>query len=228
MSDLRADLSALPTRIGSEHWLGSRVQAVAQEGLRPAAVLMLFARGQKPRTLAGAREAQRLGDLGVGDVDVLLLQRAATLRHHPGQPAFPGGREEPQDASPVDAALRETFEEVGVAPETVSVVGTLDPVVVPISHHRVTPVVGLWEVPSPVRVVDHRESTRVYRVAIADLVAPANRGVFAPQNRAYVTPVFDVGVLRVWGFTAGLLDYVLTELGWARDWDRGVEIPISI
>lgn len=215
---LRSKLSALPTNIEEPHWLGKRSRR-PYANLRDAAVLMLFARGQKPRTLAGKREAERLNDLGVGDVDVLLLERAATLRQHAGQPAFPGGRQDPEDVSPIAAALREAQEEVGVDPSSVDVLTTLEPIAVPVSRHIVTPVVGVWRRPGPIRVVDTAESTRVYRVSVADLVAPANRGVFYPPDKAYTSPVFDVGVLQVWGFTAGLLDFALSELGWATNWD---------
>lgn len=223
---LAAALSGLPTRIGPTHWLGRR-NLIPQPNMRPASVLMLFGRGQKPRTLAGVREADRLATLEVGDVDVLLLQRAQTLTHHPGQPAFPGGRQDAEDVSPTAAALREAREEVGVDPDRVTVVTTVRPVAVPISHHSVTPVVATWN-PTPVRVMDTAESTKVYRVAVADLVAPANRGVFTPAGRDYITPVFDVGVLRIWGFTAGLLDFALTELGWARDWPRDSYMQINV
>lgn len=224
---LRSLLSSLPTTITEPHWLGARLARGGSE-LRDAAVLMLFARGQKPRTLAGKREVARLDDLGVGDVDVLILQRAATLRQHAGQPAFPGGRKDPEDVSAVDAALREAQEEVGVEPGSVDVLKQIDPIAVPVSRHSVTPVVGVWTEPRPVKVVDTAESTRVYRVSVADLVAPVNRGVFYPENRAYTSPVFDVGVLKVWGFTAGLLDFAFTELGWATDWDDRTYMHIDV
>ena len=99
---------------------------------------------------------------------------------------------------------------------------------IPVSRFDVTPVIAWWPDPTEVRVMDHGESARVYRVPIADLVAPANRGTFSPPDRAYSTPAFDVGVLRVWGFTAGLLEFALEELGWASDWDREAYIHIQL
>ncbi|GAA4284621.1 CoA pyrophosphatase [Brevibacterium daeguense] len=223
----RHALDRLPRSIGHEQWL-RRHHAEPDERVRDAAVLMLFGRGQKPRTRAGADEVERLEGMNAADVDVLLLQRASTLRHHPGQVAFPGGGQDPEDADAVAAALREAEEETGVDRSGIEIVGTMDSLYIPVSRFDVTPVIGWWQRPSAVRVMDRAESARVYRVPIADLVAPANRGTFTPPNRAYSTPAFDVGVLRVWGFTAGLLEFALEELGWARDWDRETHIEIQI
>ena len=220
-------LRDIPATISTNHWLAHRNQ-VPQPDMREAAVLILFGRGQKPRTKAGMEELRRLSALGADDVDVLLLQRSDTLRHHAGQPAFPGGGRDPEDASVIAAALREAQEETGVDPAGVEVINALDPIAVPVSRFQVTPVVAWWPHPTPVRVMDTAESTKVYRVAVADLVAPANRGVFHPKDRAYLTPVFDVGVLKIWGFTAGLLDYTLSELGWSRDWDDDVYMHIDV
>lgn len=222
----RTALEVLPGSMGSEQWLRCR-HAQPHEIVREASVLMLFGRGLTARTAAGREESARLAELGIDDVDVLLLQRASTLRHHPGQVAFPGGGQDPEDADAVAAALREAEEETGLDPAGIDVVGTMDPLFIPVSRFDVTPVIAWWENPSDVRVVDHGESSRVYRVPVADLVAPANRGTFAPPDRAYSTPAFDVGVLRVWGFTAGLLEYALDELGWARPWDRDAYIHID-
>ena len=72
---------------------------------------------------------------------VLLTQRAADLKHHPGQISFPGGRLEPGDADALAAALRETEEEIGLARGFVEVVGYLPDHLI-ISGYRVTPVVG--------------------------------------------------------------------------------------
>jgi 8-oxo-dGTP pyrophosphatase MutT (NUDIX family) len=223
---VRAQLEALLTAMTPEQWL-RRSQAPAGMQVRAASVLMLFGRGAAPRTEAGAGELERLRQLGVEDVDVLLLQRAATLRQHAGQPAFPGGGADPEDASAVHTALREAEEETGLDPSGVDVIGTLDPLYVPASRFEVTPVLGWWSSPTPVDVVDRGESSLVERLAIADLVAPANRGVFAPPDRPWSTPVFDVGVMRPWGFTAGLLDWALSALGWDREWDRGRQLHVD-
>jgi 8-oxo-dGTP pyrophosphatase MutT (NUDIX family) len=222
---LRGQLEDLANSHGSPLWL-RRQKGSTQVKARDAAVLMLFGRGGAPRTEAGRTEAERLGELGVADVDIVLLQRAATLRHHPGQVAFPGGGRDPEDDSMTAAALREAEEEAGIPPSTVEVLGEMDPLYIPVSKFEVTPVVGYWTQPGAVHVMDKRESYSVYRIAVADLVAPANRGTFARPDLKISTPAFDVGVLKVWGFTAGILDFALDHLGWAGEWDA--QAPIAI
>ncbi|GGC32139.1 coenzyme A pyrophosphatase [Brevibacterium sediminis] len=223
---LRGQLEDLAASHGSPLWL-RRQKDAAEQSARDAAVLMLFGRGGEPRTEAGGAEASRLAELGVADVDIVLLQRAATLRHHPGQVAFPGGGRDPEDDSMAAAALREAEEEAGISPDTVEVLGEMDPLYIPVSKFEVTPVIGYWRQPGQVQVMDQRESYSVYRVAIADLVAPANRGTFARPDLKISTPAFDVGVLKVWGFTAGILDFALDHLGWAGDWDKKAPIAID-
>lgn len=198
---------------------------------RHAAVLMLFG---VLDGLASTREAQA-GAVS-RDLDVLLLARAATLRSHAGQVAFPGGRVDPGDRGPVDAALREAQEETGLDPAGVDVLGTLREIPLPFSGHLVTPVLGWWAAPSPVRVVDVAESAVVFRTPVADLVDPANRymSLLRRDGREWRGPMFLVeaegGPQVVWGFTALLLDRVLDRLGWAEPWDRSrdFELPSTV
>lgn len=222
---LVAALSDLAQSDISDHWIHHR-RPKEDDSVRPAAVLMLFGRGIQPRTEAGLREQDRLGDFG--DVDVVLLKRADTLRNHPGQVAFPGGRRDPEDATAVDAALRETREETGVDPARVNVIGTWPSLWVPVSRHSVTPVIATWDGRQVLQAVDRAESSSVHRVPVADLVAPANRGVFKVPKTGWHSPVFDAGVLRSWGFTAGLLDSAFEALGWSREWDRTNRLHIDI
>jgi 8-oxo-dGTP pyrophosphatase MutT (NUDIX family) len=175
---------------------------------RHSAVLVLFGEGPAP-----------LSD----GPDVLLIERAATLRSHAGQPAFPGGALDPEDGRVDDdghvrAALREAEEEVGLSPSSVEVLGALPALWLPPSGFVVHPVVAWWRDPHEVTAVDTAEVAAVDRVPIADLVDPANRWqVVHPSG--WVGPAFEVRDLLVWGFTAGLLDRLLELGGWARAWD---------
>jgi 8-oxo-dGTP pyrophosphatase MutT (NUDIX family) len=161
---------------------------------------------------------------GAAGPDVLLTERAAGLRAHAGQVSFPGGAVDPGDRGPRGAALREAEEETGLDPAGVHVADTLPDLYLPVSDFTVTPVLAWWHRPSPVRVVDAGEVSRVVRVAVADLMDPANRfQVTHPSG--FVGPGFDVAGLFVWGFTAGLLARFLELAGWERPWDAGRRVP---
>ncbi|WP_280336008.1 NUDIX hydrolase [Nocardia wallacei] len=150
--------------------------------------------------------------------DVLLTQRAATLRQHSGQVAFPGGGVEPGDDGPIDTALREAREETGVDPAGVDPIAVLPPIFVPPSRFDVTPVVAYWRTPGEVGVVSAAEATRVTRVPISELIDPANRFVVR-HPLGYMGPAFAVDGMLVWGFTAGVLAGLLAVSGWEREWD---------
>jgi 8-oxo-dGTP pyrophosphatase MutT (NUDIX family) len=150
---------------------------------------------------------------------VLLLERAATLRTHAGQVAFPGGATDPgEDARAT--ALREAAEEVDLDPDSVQVVATLPALYLPPSGFVVTPVLAWWREPHPVRAVAASEVARVEVVPISELVDPANRFRVRHPASGFRGPGFEAGGLFVWGFTAGLLDALLSLGGWARDWDE--------
>jgi 8-oxo-dGTP pyrophosphatase MutT (NUDIX family) len=169
-------------------------------GGKPSAVLILFADGP-------------------GGPDLLFIQRSQELRLHAGQPAFPGGAIDAGEG-PVEAALREAAEEVGVDPDGVEVVGTLPELYIPRTGFRVVPVLGWWRQPSAVAPVDVGEVAAVERVGVAELADPAVRlMVRVPDGRT--TPAFRVRGMLIWGFTAGLVDRLLALAGWEKPWDTG-------
>ncbi len=170
-----------------------------------------------------------LGDDGSGSPDVLMLQRAATLRNHAGQPAFPGGAADPGEDDPATTALREAREEVGLDPSSVEVLAILPRLWIPVSGYLVTPVLAWWRTPHPVRPVDRVEVARVERLPVRELVDPRNR-LRLRHPSGWVGPAFRLRGMLVWGFTAGVLDALLEMGGWARPWAADaapLDLPIT-
>ena len=205
---LRQLVDALP------HVTGEQLSRFAppETGGRHSAVLVLFGEGPS-------------------GPDVLLIERAHTLRSHAGQPAFPGGALDPVDGDPagdgpVTAALREAEEEVGLDAATVDVLGVLPALFLPPSGFVVHPVVAFWRAPHPVDVVDAGEVAAVARVPIAELVDPSAR-LRVTHPSGWIGPAFEVRGLLVWGFTAGLLDRLLALGGWERPWDSTRRRPLD-
>ena len=181
-----------------------------ETGGRPSAVLIL------------------LGDGPTGP-DVLLIERATTMRSHAGQPAFPGGATDADDDGPVATALREAAEEVGLDPASVQIVAALPELWLPPSGFVVTPVIAWWHSPHPVIARDPSEVATVARVPLGELADPANR-VRVRHPSGYIGPAFEVRRMLVWGFTAGLIDKLLAIGGWERPWDatRMRELPAEV
>ncbi len=169
-------------------------------GARRAAVLMLF--GEDPRH----------------GHDILLAERASTLRAHPGQVAFPGGGADVGDSGAVATALREAEEETGLDPSGVVPLALLPELYLPPSDFVVTPVLAHWARPSAVQAVDPGETATVTRVPISHLTDPANR-LRVRHPSGLTGPAFIVSGLLVWGFTGGLLSALLDRGGWTRPWN---------
>ncbi|UNO43947.1 CoA pyrophosphatase [Streptomyces sp. MST-110588] len=182
---------------------------------------------------SGGRQSAVLMLFGHGDrgPELLLMERAGTLRAHAGQPSFPGGALDPEDGDPegdgpVRAALREAWEETGLDPSGVQVFGVLPRLYIPVSRFVVTPVLGWWRAPSAVGAVDQAETARVFTVPVADLTNPEHR-VTAWHPSGHSGPAFLVGGALVWGFTAGLIDRMLHFAGWEVPWDRTKQVPLD-
>ncbi|MBO0805521.1 MAG: CoA pyrophosphatase [Nocardiopsaceae bacterium] len=201
-------------------------------GGRPSAVLILFGEGAE-------------------GPDLLYIQRSASLRSHPGQPAFPGGAIEDGDDGPVAAALREAAEETGLDPSGVDVLAVLPELYISRSGFRVAPVIGWWREPSQVRPASTGEVAAVERIPVAALADPRHRFMLRGPS-GNLGPAFDIGPfdtgasgsgssdagssgsgssgagesspepMLIWGFTAVLTDRLLALGGWERPWDATV------
>jgi len=161
----------------------------------------------EPGVGAGLRDAAVLVPLVARDegLHVLLTQRTDHLHHHPGQISCPGGRVEADDASDVDAALRETEEEIGLARHHIDVIGKL-PRYHTVTGFAISPVVGLVTPPFEL-ALDDFEVAEVFEVPLAFLVDPANRETHSIEYGGELRTYFAMPWQGrfIWGATAGML-----------------------
>ncbi len=189
MSDIVSDLRAALERPGhgsSDFDLNPEVVLPKGRRLRPAGVLIAVS-------------------LATDTPRVILTKRSSALKHHPGQIAFPGGKQEDSDEDVVFAALREAEEEIGLPRTVPMVLGTL-PEHETVTSFQVTPVLAIIDqpfVPTP----EAGEVEEVFSVPLAHLLNPDNYIVesrrWRGQRRRYFTVPF--GPYYIWGATARML-----------------------
>ncbi|MGB8403600.1 MAG: CoA pyrophosphatase, partial [Mycobacterium sp.] len=153
--------------------------------------------------------------------DLLVTVRAATLRNHAGQAAFPGGASDPGDDGPVGTALREAVEETGVDTSRLQPLAVAERMFIPPSGFHVVPVLAYSPDPGPVHVVDPAETAIVARVPVRAFVNPENRlMVYRQQNTSrFAGPAFLLNQMLVWGFTGQVISAILDVAGWAQPWN---------
>jgi 8-oxo-dGTP pyrophosphatase MutT (NUDIX family) len=178
------DLTATAVRgdldLDPEAWKRAGVNAV-----KPAAVLVGVVDGAVPT--------------------VILTQRTHDLTSHAGQIAFPGGKIDPRDASPAEAAMREAREEIGLSPDFIEPIGYLD-LYLTFSGFRILPTVARV-VPSHVLHLNPAEVSEAFEVPLAFLIQPENhqrrsRDWNGITRQYYVIPYQN---RYIWGVTAGIL-----------------------
>jgi 8-oxo-dGTP pyrophosphatase MutT (NUDIX family) len=139
-------------------------------------------------------------------LSLLFTQRTAHLTDHAGQVSFPGGRVEASDASPVETALRETEEEIGLSRKHVEVLGTL-PDYFTATGYRVTPVVALVHPPFDLHADPH-EVAEIFEVPLSFLMDGSNhqrRTAEFPDGGRRTFYAMPYDRFFIWGATAGML-----------------------
>ncbi len=153
--------------------------------------------------------------------DLLLTERAHTMRSQPGQVSFPGGSLD-GDETAVEAALREAEEETGLDPAGIEVFAELPRLWLPPRNFAVAPVLAYWHEPTPMEVVvNTREVHAVFREPLEDLLDPAHR--FSVRHPlGWAGPGWMIGPdkdVLLWGFTAGIISRLFDYVGWTRPWN---------
>jgi 8-oxo-dGTP pyrophosphatase MutT (NUDIX family) len=186
-----------------------------QEGLEPverAGTMIDLVEGQRP----DARKSAVLLPLFElnGEITLVFIRRALTLRNHSGEIAFPGGRTDPTDLSPVMTALREAREEIGLEPDRVQILGVLPPIFTVVSNYLITPVVAF--LPHGLGPI-HLQDSEVAELILAPLRALADPAIAHIEYwpRGGVTRkvyFYDYGPYRIWGATGRMLNSLLALL----------------
>jgi len=148
-----------------------------------------------------------------GEYHILLTRRTQKVEHHKGQISFPGGARHEHDRGIRDTALRETFEEIGVRPEDVQILGELDNMGTLTSNYLVTPFVGI--IPYPYELTVNRdEIEKLIEVPLSALADEKNHReeVYVIEGIKFKAIMFDYRDHVIWGATARILEQFLDLL----------------
>ena len=146
------------------------------------------------------------------DYHLVFTKRTETVRHHKGQVSFPGGSFEPADGDLLTTALRESYEEVGIRPEHVSILGRLDDLATFSTSFTISPFVGLIPYPYPFRP-NPIEVAIVFDASLSILADPTveRRYIRARDDGATIEDYeFHVNGHVIWGATARIIHHFLS------------------
>lgn len=140
------------------------------------------------------------------DFHFLMIQRTTYDGAHSGQMAFPGGKKEPQDASILDTAIRECYEEIGIYVSKCDILGALTPLFIPVSQFVVYPFISYINSPLQFKK-DPNEVEEIYLFNLQDFFKPENIQDFSfqVQNQTMTVPSYRFQERTVWGASAMIL-----------------------
>ena len=149
------------------------------------------------------------------EICIAFIRRAASLKSHSGQIAFPGGAADRSDVSPIATALREAQEEIGLDSSRVEVLGIMPAVFTVVSNFLITPVVAyLPQGPGTLQL----QASEVAEIIVLPLQGLADPAIYHTEQWVrdgvqHAVSFFDYGAYRIWGATAHMLAMLLEILG---------------
>lgn len=144
-----------------------------------------------------------------GEYYLPLIRRPMHEKNHPGQIALPGGAME-ENETLERTALREAFEEVGIIPENVKILGKMTPLPVPVSKYVITPFIGITE-NEPKWNINELEVDELIIIKFEDLI-DSNNGYYEDWNlngQILRVPIFKIMNNEIWGATAAVLSELI-------------------
>jgi 8-oxo-dGTP pyrophosphatase MutT (NUDIX family) len=167
---------------------------------------------EKAGVVASRPAAVLVGIVDRPEPTVLLTQRTGDLSNHAGQIAFPGGKIDPHDETPLAAAMREAHEEVGLDRALVDPIGYLD-LYLTFSGFRILPAVARIA-PDYVLAINPKEVADAFEVPLAFLMAPGNHQRLSRETRGVVRQYYAMPFAEryIWGVTAGILRNLYEKL----------------
>jgi len=145
-----------------------------------------------------------------------LIKRPAHMKYHAGQIGLPGGKLEPTDSNPLEAAIRETFEEVGLHQNSLEVLGKLSPLYLSVTNYLIYPYIG-WCSQLPQFNINLEEADKLLVIPLESLNRDNIRyQTLETQSGPLIVPGFEASGEFVWGATA----MILAEFMWLAEKDN--------
>jgi 8-oxo-dGTP pyrophosphatase MutT (NUDIX family) len=162
----------------------------------------------------GGTEAAVLAPLYLdehGELHAVFTKRRDDLKRHAGDISFPGGRRDPEDPDLAATALREAYEEIGLPPDAVEIVGALPPTPTFVTNYAVYPFVGLIE-PGFAWVLAETEVAYVLELPLEAVRAAHGERRLVRKGVPFRTDTYEVGEHLIWGATARMVRDLLARL----------------
>ena len=182
------------------------IDCIAAKLLPTGEALEMFAHGREAAVLMAFRPQPD------GSVRLVFTKRRDDLPSHPGQISFPGGSSDPGDADHVATALREAHEEVAIPPQSVEVIGALEPMATFVSDFAVFPIAGVVA-PDVELTPNPDEVDTIFEVDLATLAAVREKRELQRAGMTFTTEAFETEGGLIWGVTGYILGRLLDRIG---------------
>lgn len=216
------DIALTPER--APGWMADMVEGVGAARHSERVRSMLRGRAPRPHAVDEAAVLMLLTGENARSSEILITHRTPTMRSHSGQMAFPGGRIDATDRGPVDAALREAWEETGLERDRVIPLVALESLTTGGSRRTVRPILAYAADPGSPHAASPVETDDVFFAPVAHLLAPENR--LNVGFLGFRGPAFWINGYLIWGFTGLLIDALFDAAGWTRDYNT-TTVPLQ-